>query len=214
VLGCSDARVPTELIFGQAYNDLFVVRVAGNVLGNECLGSIDYAVGHLGDSLRLLVVLGHTGCGAVSATVDAYLRPANYLALSTSHALRAVVDRISIATRAAARVLDTVYGAAVSTRPGYREALIETTVVVHAALTAHTLAAEFAGRSSCEVAFGVYDLVTYRVGLPVDAVTHGSSRLYAPPRVGEEFIELSAGVVSSERIRHLLDRRGRVANEA
>src|SRR5262249_38685987 len=60
VLACSDARVPTELVFNQACNALFVVRVAGHVLGNECLGSIDYAVGNLGESLKLLVVLGHS----------------------------------------------------------------------------------------------------------------------------------------------------------
>ena len=59
-LGCSDARVPIELIFDQSPNDLFVIRVAGNVLGVECLGSIDYAVANLGKSLKLVVVLGHT----------------------------------------------------------------------------------------------------------------------------------------------------------
>ena len=66
VLGCADARVPAEFVFGQAANDLFVVRVAGNVPGTECLGSLDYAVAHLA-SLRLLTVVGHTGCGAVTA---------------------------------------------------------------------------------------------------------------------------------------------------
>ena len=75
VLGCSDARAPVELIFDQSPNDVFVVRVAGNVLGVECLGSIDYAVANLGKSLKLVVVLGHTTCGAVSAAVDSYLAP-------------------------------------------------------------------------------------------------------------------------------------------
>ncbi len=70
VLGCSDARAPIERIFDQSLNDLFVIRVAGNVLGVECLGSIDYAVSQLGASLRLLVVLGHTTCGAVGAAVE------------------------------------------------------------------------------------------------------------------------------------------------
>ena len=165
VLGCSDARVPTELVFGQGWNDMFVVRVAGNVLGSECLGSIDYAVSHLHTSLRLLVVLGHSGCGAVAACVDAYLNPANYLDLATSHSLRSVVDRISIAVRAAARSLESAYGADVTTRPGYKQALADATVVVHAALTAHTLELEFEGRPDCQVAFGVYDLGTRRVGL-------------------------------------------------
>ncbi len=70
VLGCSDARVPIELIFNEGPNDLFVVRVAGNGLGSEVLGSLKYAVDHLGGSLKLIVVLGHSGCGAVSAAVD------------------------------------------------------------------------------------------------------------------------------------------------
>jgi len=77
-LGCSDARAPIERIFDQPSNALFVVRVAGNVLGTECLGSIDYAVQQLKASLRLLVVLGHTGCGAVTAAVDSYLSPSDY----------------------------------------------------------------------------------------------------------------------------------------
>src|SRR5271170_4619008 len=55
VLGCSDARVPTELVFNRACNELFVVRVAGNLLGQEVLGSIDYAVQHFATSLKLLV---------------------------------------------------------------------------------------------------------------------------------------------------------------
>jgi carbonic anhydrase len=70
VLGCSDARVPVELIFNEGPNDLFVVRVAGNGLGTEVLGSLKYAVEHLSGSLKLIVVLGHSGCGAVTAAVE------------------------------------------------------------------------------------------------------------------------------------------------
>ena len=102
MLGCSDARVPIELIFDQSPNDLFVVRVAGNVLGVECLGSIDYAVANLGKSLKLVVVLGHTTCGAVSAAVDSYLAPKNYAEIAFTHALRSLVDRIQTAVRGAA----------------------------------------------------------------------------------------------------------------
>jgi carbonic anhydrase len=83
VLGCSDARVPIELIFNEGPNDLFVVRVAGNGLGSEVLGSLRYAIDHLGGSLKLVVVLGHSGCGAVSAAVDVFLNPHTYLALAT-----------------------------------------------------------------------------------------------------------------------------------
>ena len=98
-LGCSDARAPIEQIFDVSSNQLFVVRVAGNVLGTECLGSIDYAVQNLRESLKLLVVLGHSGCGAVSAAVESYLSPQDYPEIAFTHALRSLVDRIQIAVR-------------------------------------------------------------------------------------------------------------------
>lgn len=69
VLGCADSRIPPELIFDQGFGDLFVIRVAGNVIGEEVAGSIQYAVQHL--RTPLLVVLGHEGCGAVTAAVQA-----------------------------------------------------------------------------------------------------------------------------------------------
>ena len=100
VLGCSDARVPIELIFNEGPNDLFVVRVAGNGLGNDVLGSLRYAIDHLRDSLRLVVVLGHSGCGAMSAAVDSFLEPAGYLPLATNHALRSILDRQLIVVQA------------------------------------------------------------------------------------------------------------------
>lgn len=68
VLTCSDSRVPAELIFDQALGDLFIVRVAGNVIDPVTLGSIEYGVEHLGSPL--IVVLGHSSCGAVKAAVD------------------------------------------------------------------------------------------------------------------------------------------------
>ena len=73
VLGCADARVPIELVFNEGPNELFVVRVAGNSLGLDVLGSFHYAISHLRKSLGLLVVLGHSGCGALTAAVDAFL---------------------------------------------------------------------------------------------------------------------------------------------
>ena len=63
VLGCADARVPIEMIVGEGPNDLFVLRVAGNGLGAQVLGSLNYAIDHLRDSLRLIVVLGHGDSG-------------------------------------------------------------------------------------------------------------------------------------------------------
>lgn len=70
VLGCSDSRVPAEIVFDRGIGDLFVVRTAGHVLDDAVLGSIEYGVGVLG--IRLVVVLGHDACGAVRATVDAH----------------------------------------------------------------------------------------------------------------------------------------------
>lgn len=69
ILGCSDSRVPTELVFDQGLGDLFVVRLAGNVVDADVVGSLEYAVAHL--QTKLLMVLGHEGCGAVTAALAA-----------------------------------------------------------------------------------------------------------------------------------------------
>ena len=68
VLGCADSRVPPELLFDQGLGDLFVIRVAGNIVDDAILGSIEYAVEHLGT--KLIMVLGHEKCGAVTAAVE------------------------------------------------------------------------------------------------------------------------------------------------
>jgi len=68
VLGCSDSRVPPELVFDQGIGDLFVIRVAGNVVDTDVTASVEYAVDHL--NTHLIVVLGHSHCGAVTATLD------------------------------------------------------------------------------------------------------------------------------------------------
>ncbi len=68
VLCCSDSRVPPELVFDQGFGDLFTVRVAGNVVDTDVIASIEYAIDHLDTSL--IVVMGHTNCGAVTATLD------------------------------------------------------------------------------------------------------------------------------------------------
>jgi carbonic anhydrase len=74
VLGCSDSRVPTELVFDQGFGDLFVVRVAGNVIAADVVASVAYAALHL--ETPLFVVMGHTGCRAVTAALDAKLKTA------------------------------------------------------------------------------------------------------------------------------------------
>lgn len=165
VLGCSDARVPIEPIFDQAFNDLFVVRVAGNVLGTECLGSVDYAVRHFTGSLKLVVVLGHTGCGAVGAAVETYLSPQDYADIAFTHALRSLVDRIMVAVRGASNALQRVCGRNVVHHPNYKTALKETAVYLNAAVTACDLRREVAakGSGSLRVCYGVYDLASLYV---------------------------------------------------
>ena len=88
ILGCSDSRVPSELVFDQGLGDLFVVRVAGNIAAPTQIGSIEFAAQHFGT--RLIVVLGHTRCGAVQATVDALQNPTG----RGSENLSSIVDRI------------------------------------------------------------------------------------------------------------------------
>lgn len=88
VLGCSDARVPAELVFDQGLGDLFVIRVAGNVVAPSQIGSIEFAAAQFGTPLVL--VLGHSQCGAVRATLDALAHPES----EHSRNLSSIVDRI------------------------------------------------------------------------------------------------------------------------
>ena len=88
ILGCSDSRVPAEIIFDQGLGDLFVIRVAGNIVAPSHIGSVEYAAEQFGT--RLVVVLGHTYCGAVLATLADLARPTE----SRSPNLRAIVDYI------------------------------------------------------------------------------------------------------------------------
>lgn len=88
ILGCSDSRVPAEIIFGQGLGDLFVIRVAGNVVAPSQIGSVEFAAEKFGTSL--VVVLGHTMCGAVEATIEQLQRPTE----SRSPHLHSIVSRI------------------------------------------------------------------------------------------------------------------------
>ncbi len=88
VLGCSDSRVPAEIVFDQGIGDLFVIRVAGNIVASSQIGSIEFAVERFGTSL--VVVLGHSRCGAVLATLEELVRPTE----DRSPNLRSIVDRI------------------------------------------------------------------------------------------------------------------------
>ena len=204
VLGCSDARVPIELIFNQGPNDLFVVRVAGNGLGGEVLGSLSYAIEHLGGSLKLVVVLGHSGCGAVTAAVDVVLSPRTYLELAEKHALRSILDRLLVVVHSAAKRLVAVYGADVTLRPGYRDALIEAAVVSNAALAAYSVQKELrTQRQRLRAVYGVYLLSKRQVWAP----RYGSAEcvgLAYPPPDHDGFGDFADAVVRSERIADLL----------
>ena len=88
ILGCSDARVPAEIVFDQGVGDLFVIRVAGNIVAPSQVGSVEFAAERFGT--RLVIVLGHSGCGAVEATVEELTRSGG----TSSPNLSSIVDRI------------------------------------------------------------------------------------------------------------------------
>lgn len=88
VLGCSDSRVPVEIVFDQGPGDLFVIRVAGNIVAPSLIGSVEFAADRFGT--RLVVVLGHSSCGAIQATLEELRRPST----NQSPNLKAIVDRI------------------------------------------------------------------------------------------------------------------------
>jgi len=205
VLGCSDARVPIELIFNEGPNDLFVVRIAGNGLGSEVLGSLRYAVEHLGGSLKIVVVLGHSGCGAVSAAVDVFLEPERYLSLATSHSLRSILDRILVVIQASAKKMQETFGPDVSQNPRYREALIEMSIVINAALAAYTLQQEMGNRGidGLKAAYGVYLLGTRQLWAPRRGTAMWTG-LADPPVDLAAFVELGDDIVHSERITSIL----------
>jgi carbonic anhydrase len=200
VLGCSDARVPIESIFDQSFNDLFVVRIAGNVLGVECLGSFDYAVRHLGSSLKAVVVLGHTSCGAVTAAVDTYLNPNDYAEIAFTHALRSLVDRMLAAVRGAAHSIERLCGHEVHQHPGFRQALIEASVYLNAAITAFDLQREIAsagGDASLGVYHGACDISSMLVRSE-PGTAGGEPYLQPAPQSPDDFLLLA------DRLAHLV----------
>jgi carbonic anhydrase len=88
ILGCSDSRVPAEIVFDQGVGDLFVIRVAGNIVASSQVGSVEFAAARYGT--KLVVVLGHSQCGAIQATLEELQQPVS----SQSPNLRSIVDRV------------------------------------------------------------------------------------------------------------------------
>lgn len=88
VLGCSDSRVPAEIVFDQGLGDLFVIRVAGNIVASSQVDSVEFAAARY--ATKLVVVLGHSQCGAILATIEELQQPAD----RRSRSLRSIVDRV------------------------------------------------------------------------------------------------------------------------
>jgi carbonic anhydrase len=88
ILGCSDSRVPAEIVFDQGVGDLFVIRVAGNIVASSQVGSVEFAAARYGT--KLVVVLGHSQCGAIQATLEELQQPVS----NQSRNLRSIVDRV------------------------------------------------------------------------------------------------------------------------
>lgn len=201
VIGCSDARVPIELIFDEGPNDLFVIRVAGNGLGVEVLGSLKYAVEQLGGTLKLIVVLGHSGCGALTTAVDLFLNPSNYLTIAIKHSLRNILDRSLVVVQASANKLLTTFGPDIALHPGYRHALIEASIVTNAALAAYSIQQEFIADELTELraVYGVYLLETREVWAPRLGNVKEVGLAAAPADLAG-FTDLGNAIVKSNRI--------------
>lgn len=116
ILGCSDSRVPAELVFDQGLGDLFVIRVAGNIVAPSQVGSVEFAAEQFG--VRLVVVLGHSECGAIAATIAAVANPGD----AHSKNIRAIVDRVQPAVEA------TQYGGVSRTDGAFAAAVTRTNV--------------------------------------------------------------------------------------
>ncbi len=116
ILGCSDSRVPAEIVFDQGLGDLFVIRVAGNIVAPSLLGSVEFSA--LRHGARLVVVLGHTLCGAIQATVSELKQPS----ANRSPNLTSIVNRIqpSVQTLVEAGIVDELKLVSLATRANIR----------------------------------------------------------------------------------------------
>ena len=197
VLGCSDARVPIELVFGRAVNELFVVRVAGNTIGDDAIASLTYAADHF-PTAKTIVVLGHTQCGAVAAAVDVFLKPRRILDLATTPQLRGLVDRILVGVRTAAMVLEETYGPDVKNREAYAWTLLHLAVFINAAYVGFCVNAALPAALRRRTVYGVYEIATGQVTSGFD------STFSEPPADAASFKELSLALAATRRMRELL----------
>ncbi len=159
-LGCSDARVPLEQVFGCMTNDIFTTRVAGNFPGSDTRGSLHYAALHL-ETIRAFFVLGHTHCGAITATTNSVLDPNGYFGILHDGPLRGIVDALTPAVAMAQTALAKAHGSSIVEHERYRDAVITVATVANAAVSAMVLRRDL----DRDVAYGVYDLETRLIGV-------------------------------------------------
>jgi len=148
ILGCSDSRAPAEFVFDQGLGDLFVIRVAGNIIAPSLVGSVEFATGNFGS--RLVVVMGHTQCGAVEATVHALEQggvPASKNVMSIVDRIKPHLEHLSFA-------------------PEHHDATLASAVVANAQASARDLRAaspvlqELIEQGRIVIVAAVYDLST------------------------------------------------------
>lgn len=204
VLGCADARAPIEMVFGQASNDLFVVRVAGNVLGDVCLGSVDYALSALAETVKVVVVLGHLGCGAVTEAVNAYLQPADYIRKIQSFGIRSIVEKILVPVKLADDAIHRVWGPDAARHHSYHKSLIDVAVCVNAAQAALDLriTVRHTGRQNIDVLYGAFNMVSHQVSMPANPHLPASAmkiNLANAPRAASEVNRLAEKMAETLR---------------
>src|SRR5262249_46324192 len=170
-------------------------------LGTEILGSLKYAVDNLRGSLKLIVVLGHCGCGALTTAVDVFLNPSSYLPLATMHSLRRILDGLLVVVEASASIFQRSFGMEIEHHPHHRDALIEASIVSNAALAAYSIQRELG--TELQTVYGVYLLETRQVW----ALRVGEMKgigLAPAPRDTAEFMDLGNAILQSDRIKSLL----------
>lgn len=168
IVGCSDARTPAEMVFGQGPNELFVIRVAGNVMAVEGVGSVAYALENFRE-VRLVVVMGHTHCGAVTAAVRAYQEPEQFWGAPAS--LRQILGRIYLAVMEAAQDVEQAHGTGASRSPEHTRELLDRAIHINACRRAEDLRGQLRrehlgeDRGKVGFAYGVFELESERVRL-------------------------------------------------
>jgi carbonic anhydrase len=218
VLGCADARTPAEITFCQSFNDIFNIRVAGNVLGVECAGSVRYALDHFAPSsrvdagnpgsLKLMISLGHRNCGAVRAAVDAYQSDLPPDLLPDSSVV-AILNRISFPSlTTAVEAFDDIraFGPCASRDGRNAAALTDLVVDLNAAWAARELRdlipRDPLTQQSVEVVYGVFDPrdCSVSVRTPGPRMSARADGTFAsPPRDLKDLRELAGRVVGKLR---------------